>query len=168
MRTPLIVATARGLGNMVEFLIDHGADVDAEDKRGATALYYATEQNHESIVRCLLAAGASVNAGIYSVVKCVQDKQSWRRKDKALIRLITDAANAVRPSRESPANTAAAAVANNDSISVSNAVGNSISVSNAVGGCGELDIFTPCHHPPLPLPLYTHVRISACTRHALE
>jgi len=51
---------------VIEYLVENGADVNAEDHRGHTALYYVAGQspgyvNHPLLVKLLLAAGAEVN-----------------------------------------------------------------------------------------------------------
>jgi len=52
------------LGNLarVKALLEQGADVNAKDKQGKTALFYAVENNHKDIVELLIAKGADVNA----------------------------------------------------------------------------------------------------------
>ena len=47
---------------LVKLLLDHGADVDARDAAGATALWYASDLDDASIASMLLAHGADVNA----------------------------------------------------------------------------------------------------------
>jgi ankyrin repeat protein len=48
--------------NVVEYLINHGADVNIRDNHGYTALIWASRFGHIDIVRQLLDAGADVNA----------------------------------------------------------------------------------------------------------
>ena len=47
---------------MIELLLKHGANVNATNLQGFTALYRATYKNHPVAVRLLLAAGADVHA----------------------------------------------------------------------------------------------------------
>jgi len=54
-------AAVRGMP-MVRVLIDAGADLDAVDDTGRTALIVAVERGQIDVVEGLLAAGASVNA----------------------------------------------------------------------------------------------------------
>jgi len=60
--TPLHVACHFGQINMVEFLLRHGAQVDAVTKMGYTPLHQAAQQGHGIIVKVLLEHGASPNA----------------------------------------------------------------------------------------------------------
>ena len=60
-RTPLHFAAARGHANIVENLLDHGADVNVGDRMGATALSLAVNANRQSVVKTLLEGGASVD-----------------------------------------------------------------------------------------------------------
>lgn len=55
---PLIAAALYNNREMVDFLIKEGAEVDATDKKGKTALYYATAQKHTQTQQSLLNAGA--------------------------------------------------------------------------------------------------------------
>ena len=48
-----------GHENVVAFLIEHGADVDLQDKDGDTALYYAASSSLPEIVKTFLNLGAS-------------------------------------------------------------------------------------------------------------
>lgn len=54
----LLFAVSRGLDDMVELLIDCGADVNVVDANGDTALSRAIGSGHRGIVDCLLARGA--------------------------------------------------------------------------------------------------------------
>lgn len=58
--TALHAASYAGFETIVEFLIDHGADVDMADKYGETALFYAARQERTSVVRLLVQRGADV------------------------------------------------------------------------------------------------------------
>lgn len=52
--TPLIAATKRGCKNIISFLIINGADPDARDRDGKTALQWAVAKNDTEITRALL------------------------------------------------------------------------------------------------------------------
>ena len=58
----LIEAAQKGDLAAVERLLARGADIDARDGRGRTALLAATHGNHVAVARALIAAGADVNA----------------------------------------------------------------------------------------------------------
>ncbi|KAJ7500110.1 ankyrin repeat-containing domain protein, partial [Mycena latifolia] len=60
--SPLHVATFYGHLEMVQLLIEEGADVDARDRRSTSALHIASSRGHEIIVRLLIKHGAEVNA----------------------------------------------------------------------------------------------------------
>lgn len=60
--TPLHVACHFGQVNMVRFLLQHGAQIDAVTKIGYTPLHQAAQQGHGIIVKMLLEHGASPNA----------------------------------------------------------------------------------------------------------
>ncbi|KAI8867640.1 hypothetical protein GQ42DRAFT_138322, partial [Ramicandelaber brevisporus] len=57
--TALIYAASFGYEEIVELLLKSGADVDAQDKTGWTALMWATNNNHHNVARLLLENGAS-------------------------------------------------------------------------------------------------------------
>nr|MCR4623607.1 ankyrin repeat domain-containing protein [Alphaproteobacteria bacterium] len=62
--TPLL-STSKQISNWETFkyLIDHGANVNAQDKKELTALYYAASGGHENIVKYLVEHGADPNKG---------------------------------------------------------------------------------------------------------
>ena len=55
---PLIHAASHGDNAEVKRLLDTGADVNAVNKDGFTALMMAAEESHAEIVKILIAAGA--------------------------------------------------------------------------------------------------------------
>src|SRR5213592_3871658 len=59
---PLFLAAGEGRLDAVRYLLDEGADVNARQRHGNTALTEATYFGHISIMKELLVRGADVNA----------------------------------------------------------------------------------------------------------
>jgi ankyrin repeat protein len=51
--TALIYAAIRGSVEVVQVLLQHGADVNARDRDSKTALTYAVERGHQDIARLI-------------------------------------------------------------------------------------------------------------------
>lgn len=64
--TPLMLAAAHGHLETVRALLDLGADVNAEDMTGWTALHAAARNGYPDIVRLLLERGARQTSPLYS------------------------------------------------------------------------------------------------------
>lgn len=63
--TPLFVSANQGHANVVQVLLEHGADVNQPvTDIGVTPLYIACDQGHTEVVRTLLAAAAAGGDGI--------------------------------------------------------------------------------------------------------
>jgi ankyrin repeat protein len=60
--TPLHLAAQLGAVEVMEFLIEHGADVNARDGRGLTPLHEAVSNEHLQAAEMLLDRGADANA----------------------------------------------------------------------------------------------------------
>ena len=58
----LLDGATYGKIELVEYAIKNGADVNAKDNYGRTALHWASRDDHLEIVKILLAHGADVNA----------------------------------------------------------------------------------------------------------
>jgi ankyrin repeat protein len=59
---PLLLAAREGRVNAVRYLLDQGADVNARDNSGNTALGEATYYAQVPVIKELIARGANVNA----------------------------------------------------------------------------------------------------------
>ena len=59
---PLLLAAREGRVNAVRYLLDHGADVNARDAAGNTALGEAVYYAQIPVIKELLARGANINA----------------------------------------------------------------------------------------------------------
>ncbi|CAF1618696.1 unnamed protein product, partial [Adineta ricciae] len=60
-RTPLFCACAKGFQDIVEYLIDRGADVNGTEKSGLSCLHIAAAMGHADTVRILCERGANVD-----------------------------------------------------------------------------------------------------------
>lgn len=61
----LMLAASCGNESVVYFLLQNGAKIDAQDKRGWTGLFYATYQGHHMVVQLLLENGADMELREY-------------------------------------------------------------------------------------------------------
>ena len=60
-RTPLCLACLDGDEKVVEWLLDHGANIEPRDLRGNTAMVFAIANDHLGCAKLLVDAGASLN-----------------------------------------------------------------------------------------------------------
>jgi ankyrin repeat protein len=60
--SPLIIASLKGHTEIVQLLLEKGADVNLRTENGPTALMEASARGHADIVKTLLDKGAEVNA----------------------------------------------------------------------------------------------------------
>ena len=56
---PIIMAASRGFAGVVRALLEGGADPNAIDRRGVTALHHAAGEGNAELVRLLLERGAN-------------------------------------------------------------------------------------------------------------
>jgi ankyrin repeat domain-containing protein 50 len=73
---PLFQASHMGLVSVVQLLLDKGADPNARDFEGATALYRAVFTGEVEVVRLLLKNGADAN---------IEDNNSWTALQRAVM-----------------------------------------------------------------------------------
>ncbi|MGM0545243.1 MAG: ankyrin repeat domain-containing protein, partial [Bacteroidota bacterium] len=59
---------------VVQYLLDHGADVNIRDNRGTSALYWASSNGYDAIVQLLIQHHSEV---------VVVDDRGWSAKDQA-------------------------------------------------------------------------------------
>ncbi len=59
---PLLLAAGEGRLDAVRYLLDQGADVNARDERGRSALTEATFYGNTSVIKELVLRGADINA----------------------------------------------------------------------------------------------------------
>ena len=71
---PLHFASLGGHRMVVQFLLEHGATVDAGDEYNETALYFALANGHLGVARLLLDHGADPN--IQGLRNCWYDRPS--------------------------------------------------------------------------------------------
>jgi ankyrin len=57
--TALHIASLAGQDIIVTILVENGANVNAQSLNGFTPLYMSAQENHETVVRYLLAHGAN-------------------------------------------------------------------------------------------------------------
>jgi len=81
--TPLLLTSRVAHIDVAQFLIDHGADVAAQNKHGTTPLHQASLQGHVDMARLLIEHGADVAA---------QNKHGWTPLHRASIRGHVDVA----------------------------------------------------------------------------
>jgi Ankyrin repeats (many copies) len=58
----LLAAAAKGDVSRIQYLLQHGADIESADRNGRTALMISAQHGHATAVGALLAAGAKPNA----------------------------------------------------------------------------------------------------------
>ncbi|KAK5635619.1 hypothetical protein RRF57_011331 [Xylaria bambusicola] len=61
-QTPLSWAARNGHEEIVQLLVEKGADIESKDSIGRTPLLWAAEEGHQEIVQLLVEKGADVNS----------------------------------------------------------------------------------------------------------
>ena len=82
--TPLMIATLKGFGDIVNLLIQYNVNVDLQNKNGATALYIACENNATNIATNLLKGGADPN---------IKERSGWTPLMIAILKGFDDIVN---------------------------------------------------------------------------
>lgn len=59
--TALIIATSAGHQEIVEYLVSRGADINAVNTTGQSALHYAASKDRLSIAKYLVDSGCHIN-----------------------------------------------------------------------------------------------------------
>ncbi len=84
--TALWYAARNAHKEIVGILINHGADVNAQDKKGKSVICHAAEYQHKEIVVILLANGADISTKDIesrATIKIInQAKRTLRKKSK--------------------------------------------------------------------------------------
>jgi len=96
-RTPLMFAIMGGHLNIVELLLEHGAQVEAKDDYGETALTYAVKHQDREVARLLLTKGADINVRTEAGAGLLQILQERDPKDRYGIAELLKKAGAQAP-----------------------------------------------------------------------
>jgi len=60
-RTPLMLSISKRQHNLAKFLIEKGADINAKDSSGQTALFYAINAGDARMAKLLIERGSEIN-----------------------------------------------------------------------------------------------------------
>lgn len=77
--TALTHAAWLGEENIVELLLDHGADIDVRDASGHTALHWAAEGGYSDMVSLLLNKGATVDLTVFGWTAMLIAARRWEQ-----------------------------------------------------------------------------------------
>merc|ERR1711990_143537 len=80
--TPLHVAVRVGVQEIVEFLVDHGADVNAKDREGDTPMHDAVRLGRYKIVKILILHGANLRVQNSAKKSPIDMVQLWYKDTK--------------------------------------------------------------------------------------
>jgi len=86
--TPLMIASAIGFDEAVDWMVRLGAKVDTPNRRGETALIIAVQQRQPRIVEMLLKAGANPDKGDHAAGYTARDYAKRDTRNPQLLKLI--------------------------------------------------------------------------------
>ena len=89
--TALIIASARGLIDIVRLLLTHGVNVDATNEDGDTPLMIASWQGNLDLVKLLLDKGADPNVVNKVGMTALSIALKWGHKDVAILLVLRGA-----------------------------------------------------------------------------
>ena len=84
--TPLLVASQNGHTSCVNFLLNHGANVNHQLKDGATSLFLAAQGGHVHTVDALIRSGADIN--LFKKVRIINTNTVIAIKTNLIIKLL--------------------------------------------------------------------------------
>ncbi|KAM3182948.1 hypothetical protein ACTXT7_011318 [Hymenolepis weldensis] len=84
--TALTIAADKGKAEFAKLLLDHGANVEARNKKGATSLWLACNGGHLEVVQKLIEKGADVNSQDHRKVSCLM--ATFRRGHIKVVELL--------------------------------------------------------------------------------
>jgi len=87
---PLQIASLHGRARAVAVLLDHGADLEAVDQNGRTALHSACHQGELDVAKQLIARTANVNASDHNGMTPLHDVVEWSPEQSELVRLLIE------------------------------------------------------------------------------
>ncbi|MBT8077344.1 MAG: ankyrin repeat domain-containing protein [Gammaproteobacteria bacterium] len=102
----LQTASQKGLLSTVQLLLDHGADINAVNRQGWSALHFALRENQPDVIELLLASGATTSADDLAT--------AFSAGNPALSRMLVDKLDLMALPIEQLDNLIALADANND------------------------------------------------------
>lgn len=96
---PIVLAAYNDQSEMVQFLLNHGAIIDARDNSGNTALMGVCFKGYLNIAKLLIDAGADVNAQNLNGATALTFACSFNRKEMAELLIGNNADPTLKDSR---------------------------------------------------------------------